>query len=170
MSTVNSFDKNQHFGELNSPLFTGNPVPMTPTARKTAARTNLGITVSMAALNQAASITAEARTATADGTGTGAISVGSTVVIVTSAAATNQIGLPGIAANALPIGYRLEGRVGANGFEMITLAASNETINGVDADGTNQLDVAANSAFYATVESATGWIVSQTTLVAPDND
>src|SRR6478609_2581419 len=49
MSTVNSFDKNQHFAELNSPLFTGNPVPTTPAARKVAALANLGATAAIAA-------------------------------------------------------------------------------------------------------------------------
>jgi hypothetical protein len=44
MSTVNSFDKNQHLAELNQPLFGVNPAPMSPSARKAAARANLGVT------------------------------------------------------------------------------------------------------------------------------
>lgn len=53
MSTVNSFDKNLHFAELNSPLFNGNPVPMTPAARKAAAVTNLGFTATAANISAA---------------------------------------------------------------------------------------------------------------------
>lgn len=160
MSTVNSFDKNLHFSELNSPLFTGNPVPTTPKARKIAARGNLGLPTN-----------AQAVTTTADGLTTGLISAGTSFVIITSGAATNAATLPGIAANNLPIGYTVYGRIGANGFEMVTPATSNETINGVDADGTNQLDVPANVMWIAVVESATGWTVGfSATLVTPDND
>lgn len=43
MSTVGSFDKTAHLGELNSPLFGVNPVPVTPAARKAATRANLGV-------------------------------------------------------------------------------------------------------------------------------
>ena len=43
MSTANSFDKNQHLAELNSPLFGVNPTPMSPAVRKAAARINLGV-------------------------------------------------------------------------------------------------------------------------------
>lgn len=170
MALIGALDKTKHFSEFNDPLPNTAGGYTAPATRKAAARTNLGITANIAVLNQAVSQTVEARTSTADGTGTGAISVGTGLVIVTSAAATNQIALPGIAANALPIGYVVQGRVGANGFEMITLAASNETINGVDADGTNQLDVAANTVFIATVESATGWQVMVGATALPDND
>lgn len=113
------------------------------------------------------------RTATADGTGTGAIAVGSTFVTVTSAAATNQIALPDI--DGTTVGQTIDLFVGANGYELITPASSNDTINTVDADGTNQLDVAANTLLRCVQVSATGWVAYQVaattiTVVAPDND
>lgn len=119
---------------------------------------------------------AEARTATADGTGTGAITAPTTlvtVVTVTSASATNQIALPAI--TAATIGQVILLNVGANGYELITPASSNNTINAVDSDGTNQLDVAANTTVRATQVSSTGWIcetiaATSIAITAPDND
>lgn len=118
----------------------------------------------------------EARTATADGTGTGAITAPTTyitVVTVTSAAATNQIALPAITSTS--IGQIIYLNVGANGYELITPASSNNTINLVDADGTNQLDVAANTTVRCTQVSSTSWLaetIAATTIAitAPDND
>lgn len=46
MSTVNSFDKNAHFSELNSPLMNASGGFTTPTARKAAARSNLNVAAS----------------------------------------------------------------------------------------------------------------------------
>ena len=46
MSTVNSFDKNAHLNELNSPLFTGSGV-VTPTTRKSLARTNMNVAATL---------------------------------------------------------------------------------------------------------------------------
>lgn len=119
---------------------------------------------------------AEARTATADGTGTGAITAPTafrTFIAVTSAAATNQIALPDI--DSTTIGQELWLTVGANGYELITPASSNDTINQVDSDGTNQLDVAADTTLVCVQVSATGWVAIQVaattiTVVAPDND
>jgi hypothetical protein len=118
----------------------------------------------------------EARTATADGTGTGAITAPTsfmTFVAVTSAAATNQIALPAI--TSASIGQVIYLTVGANGYELITPASSNNTINTVDGDGTNQLDVAATTTVRCTQVSATAWIaetIAATTIAitAPDND
>lgn len=112
-------------------------------------------------------------TATDDGTTTGAITSGSTFVTVTSAGATKQIALPAI--TSASIGQSIDLQVGANGYELITPAASNNTINTVDSDGTNQLDVAANTLLRCVQISATGWACNQiaattTTVVAPDND
>ena len=120
--------------------------------------------------------TSEARTSTADGTGTGAITAPTShikVVTVTSAAATNQIALPAI--DATSVGNVIYLNVGANGYELITPASSNNTINLVDADGTNQLDVAANTTVRATCVSTTSWLcetiaATTITVVAPDND
>lgn len=118
----------------------------------------------------------EARTATADGLTTGAITTPTsfrTFVTVTSANATDAITLPTISAGT--IGQEIFLTVGANGYELLTPASSNNTINQVDSDGTNQLDVAANTTVRCTQISATGWLaetIAATTIAitAPDND
>jgi len=115
-------------------------------------------------------------TSTADGTGSGAITTPTAfrkMVTVTSASATNQVSLPGITASL--VGQEIFLTVGANGYELITPASSNATINHVDSDGTNQLDVAANTTLRCTCISSTAWLAEQIaatgiTVVAPDND
>lgn len=112
-------------------------------------------------------------TATNDGTGTGAISSGTTFATITSSAATKQVALPAI--TSAGIGQSIDLYVGSNGYELITPAASNNTINTVDSDGTNQLDVAANTLLRCVQVSSTGWMCYQVaattiTVVAPDND
>jgi hypothetical protein len=94
-------------------------------------------------------------------------------VQLTSGGATEYAVLP--KATADMIGRVIYITVGANGFELVTPASSNDTINQVDGDGTNQLDVAANSTARCTQISATGWLVeliaaTTITVVAPDND
>lgn len=131
----------------------------------------VGVTATVAEINSAADMAYAAVTATADGLTTGLIANGVKRTTVTSAAATNAVTLPGIATNTLPIGYTIVGRVTANGCEVLTPATSNETINGTDSDGTNQLDLAANTGFFATVISTTGWdVLPFATTVTPDND
>jgi hypothetical protein len=115
-------------------------------------------------------------TATADGTGNGAISSPMAMrkfVTITSANATDQVSLPSI--NGSMLGQEIFLSVGANGYELITPASSNQTINRVDADGTNQMDVAADTVVRVTCISASGWIaetIAATTIAitAPDND
>lgn len=115
-------------------------------------------------------------TATADGLTTGLITSPTsliTMVAVTSAGATNAVTLP--AASSALIGSVIYLTVGANGYELLTPATGNNTINQVDSDGTNQLDVAANTTVRATCISATGWLaetIAATTIAitAPDND
>lgn len=114
-----------------------------------------------------------ALTATADGLTTGLIPAGTTFVSATSAGATNALTLPAIAAGS--IGQTIDIQVATNGYELLTPASSNNTINGVDSDGTNQLDVAADTLLRCVQVSATGWIAYQVaattiTVVAPDND
>lgn len=116
---------------------------------------------------------AVALTATADGLTTGLIPVGTRFVAATSASATNALTLPAITADT--IGQQIIINVGANGYELLTPASSNNTINNVDSDGTNQLDVAATTNLICIQISATGWIAIQVaattiTVVAPDND
>lgn len=120
--------------------------------------------------------TAQSVTATADGLTTGLITAPASLikfVAVTSASATNAVTLP--AASAALIGSVVYLTVGANGYELLTPASGNNTINQVDSDGTNQLDVAANTTVRCTCVSATGWIaetIAATTIAitAPDND
>lgn len=95
------------------------------------------------------------------------------VVRVTSAGATGYVVLP----KAMPelIGREILITVAGNGYELVTPNASGDTINQVDADGTNQLDVAANTTVRCTQVSATGWLAetiaaATITVVAPDND
>lgn len=115
-------------------------------------------------------------TSTADGLTTGALTALTglkKIVGVTSASATNAITLPGI--NVGTVGQEIFLSVGANGYELLTPAGSNNTINQVDSDGTNQLDVAANTTVRCTQISSNGWLVEQIaataiTVVAPDND
>jgi len=112
-------------------------------------------------------------TATADGLTTGLILPGETFVTVTSDSATKFITLPACAAAG--IGQTIDLYVGATGYELVTPASSNDTINTVDSDQTNQLDVAANSLVHLTQVSATGWFAylhaaTTITVVAPDND
>jgi len=115
-------------------------------------------------------------TATADGLTTGSILALTGLkkfVAVTSGAATDAITLPGI--NAGTVGQEIFLTVGANGYELLTVASSNVTINQVDSDGTNQLDVAANTTVHCTQISTTAWLaetIAATTIAitAPDND
>lgn len=115
----------------------------------------------------------QSRTATADGLTTGIIADNVDFVIATSAGATNALTLP--AASAATIGRHIDIHVAANGYELLTPATGNNTINTVDSDGTNQLDVAANTLLRLVQVTATGWVAYQVaattiTVVAPDND
>jgi hypothetical protein len=121
-------------------------------------------------------VDAQSVTSAADGQYTAAITAPAgfrKFVTVTSSAATNWVTLPGI--NAGGVGQEIWLTVGANGYELVTPSGSNNTINQVDADGTNQLDVAANTTVRCTQVTATGWIaetIAATTIAitAPDND
>ena len=117
----------------------------------------------------------EALTATADGTGTGAMSGNTSHAVVTSASATNQISLPASSAGLVGKSFTLW--VGANGFELITPAASNATINTVDSDGTNQADIPANTLSRLTLVNTDTWLLESltalgavATAIVPDND
>lgn len=112
-------------------------------------------------------------TANANGLTTAIIPADASFVTITSSGATQAVSLP--AASADTIGKELILYVGANGYELLTEASSNDTINGADADGTNQLDVAANTVLRLVQVSATAWFALQQTAtavsaVAPDND
>lgn len=114
------------------------------------------ITVAQAAVftlgMQAASV---ARTATSDGLTTGLIATGTSFVAVTAASANDIITLP----TSAPVGTIIRGWVGANGHEIRTTASSNETINNVDADGTNEAAIPATTLWEVTKVSSTAWIL-----------
>ena len=95
------------------------------------------------------------------------------VVVVTSSAATKYVVLP--KAKAGLIGRIIYLIVTTNVYELVTPSASGDTINQVDGDGTNHLDVAADTTLRCTQVSATAWLAEQIaataiTVVAPDND
>lgn len=128
-----------------------------------------GLTATVTELNAVADFPAtQAVTATSDGLTTGLISATSKMVIITSSNADFIATLPGIAANSLGIGYTIRGRIAATGCEIRTLASSNETINGVDGDGSQEAALSANNAFTAVVESATGWWLQAGSATVPD--
>jgi len=118
----------------------------------------------------------EAITAGSNGTYTGQISQDysfNKVVTVTSAGATAYVVLP--KATAPLIGRVIYITVGSNGYELVTPESSGDTINQVDGDGTNQLDVAADTTVRCTQVSATGWLAetiaaTSIAVTAPDND
>lgn len=95
------------------------------------------------------------------------------VVTVASGGATEYVVLP--KAKAGLIGRVIYLVVTSNGYELVTPSASGDTINQVDGDGTNQLDVAADTTVRLTQITATSWLaetISTTSLAvtAPDND
>lgn len=115
----------------------------------------------------------KAVTANDDGLTDAIIPVGTTFATITSAGATKAVSLPAI--DGTTIGQTIDLYVGANGYELLTEASSNDTINTVDSDGSNQLDVAAATLLRVIQVSATGWYAYQVaattiTVVAPDND
>lgn len=136
---------------------------------------NGAITIAAGAVTPAKTAVSEALTATADGLTTGLMTGNTTHAVVTSASATNAITLP--ASSASLVGKQFTIWVGANGFELLTPATSNATINGTDADGTNQADIPANSLSRLTLVNTNTWLlenIGSTGTVAaaiiPDND
>lgn len=107
----------------------------------------------------------EAITATSDGTGTGTISDGGLlkVVSVTSAGANNIVVLPTPTPGTIVVGF-----VGANGFELRTDTPASVAISG--GSGSNaESAIPANTLFFAVCTSATtwlGWDLTGTTLAA----
>lgn len=111
-------------------------------------------------------------TANADGLTDAIIPANLDFVTITSSGATQQASLP--VATSATIGKKLDLYVGSNGLELLA-GAGNQLINTVDADGTNQLDVPANTIMHCLQITASAWYVwleTATTLskVAPDND
>ena len=94
-------------------------------------------------------------TATAAGDGTGATPAGASFCTVTSANADSVITLP-----ATVVGNIIYYYCAATGFELETPAASDDTINTVDCDGTNQLACAALSLYKCICVADGVWIVT----------
>lgn len=95
------------------------------------------------------------------------------VTVTVTTDATDYLVLP--KASADKIGRVIYIANGATGYELVTPSASNDTINAVDSDGTNQLDCAASTVQMCIQTTATGWRVvsiaaTTITVVAPDND
>jgi len=95
------------------------------------------------------------------------------VTVTVTTDATDYLVLP--KATAELIGRVIYIANGATGYELVTPDASGDTINAVDADGTNQLDCAASTVQMCIQTTATGWRVvsiaaTTVTVVAPDND
>lgn len=107
--------------------------------------------LSAGAATPAKTINVEARTATADGTGTGIISADKTHVTVTSASADNIIVLP-----APVVGQTITIHVGANGFELRSSAPATIAING-GAEADAESAIPAESTLVMTCVSATAW-------------
>jgi len=104
-------------------------------------------------------------TATTDGLTTGLIPSGARFVTVTSSAATKVVVLPaGVVGNVVTI------TVPATGCELQTLAATNETINGVDCDGANELALVAASVYQLTCVKALTWIATGTASDGANED
>ncbi len=97
-----------------------------------------------------------ARTATADGTGTGTIAdAARSIIAVTSAGANNIMVLPA------PVpGTEVELYVGANGYELRSSAPATVGINGGTGAGAESA-IPANSYVHAVCVSATAWLAFQ---------
>lgn len=102
---------------------------------------------------QGSQVTPTARTATADGTGTGAIAAGTSSVAVTSDSASKYINLPPpVAGNSIML------NVGSNGFRLQTTTPASISINGISG-ASNYLQVPANSQAFAFCLSSTAFMV-----------
>lgn len=98
-------------------------------------------------------------TATAAGLTTGLLSGTDQFVTVTSASAGDCICLPSDA--LCPIGTVIRGWVGANGFELRSLAAdTTQTINGVTAGTTNEAAIPATTLFRVEKVASLTWILT----------
>ena len=98
--------------------------------------------------------TPSAVTATADGLTTGVIAAGTGAVSVTSDNANKIITLP-----TAVVGNKIMIYLGGTGCELRTVAASNETINTVDSDGTNELALVAAGVFECVCQGAGKWVI-----------
>lgn len=119
-----------------------------------------GVTIDGALIKNGSFIGKQATaTATAAGLTTGLLSGADQFVTVTSASANNCICLPSDA--LCPIGTVIRGWVGANGFELRSLAAdTTQTINGVTAGVTNEAAIPATTKFKVEKVASLTWLLT----------
>lgn len=129
------------------------------TITNTSAMTVSGTTTLTGAVTATAGIQASSVTvtATADGLTTGLIPSGTSFVTVSTDSADKVIVLP-----ASVIGNIVWISVPATGIELQTLATTNETINTVDCDGTNELALVAGSIYRLVCTKAITWVATGT--------
>lgn len=125
--------------------------------------TDAGVTVDGALIKDGSFIGKQATaTATSGGLTTGLLSGADQFVTVTSANANNIICLPSDI--TCPIGTVIRGSVGANGFELRSLAAdTTQTINGVTGGVTNEAAIPANTLFRVEKIASLTWLLTATT-------
>lgn len=105
----------------------------------------------------ARAVTATTAAATFDtGPGGGWIPGDVDFVSVTSASSSNFV----VLSDKAPVGKRIFGAVGANGFKLQTLAGSGHKINNVDTSSTAVAAIPANDTFLVVKTSATTWILT----------
>ena len=121
---------------------------------------DVGVTIDSALIKDGSFIGKQATaTATAAGLTTGLLSGTDQFVTVTSASADNCICLPSDA--LCPIGTVIRGWVGANGFQLRSLAAdTTQTINGVTAGITNEAAIPATTLFKVEKVASLTWILT----------
>lgn len=132
-------------------LFTGNIAEQVAT---------VGVTID-GALIKDGSFTGKQATATATVAGltTGLLSGADQFVTVTSASADNVVCLPSDA--TCPVGTVIRGWVGANGFELRSLAAdTTQTINNVTAGVTNEAAIPATTKFKVEKVASLTWLLT----------
>lgn len=135
----------------------------------------VGVTVDGALIKDGSFVGKQATaTATAAGLTTGALTGADQFVTVTSASANDVICLP-LDANC-PIGTKIRGWVGANGFELRSNATDlTATINNVTAGTTNEAAIPATTLFEVQKVASLTWILTATdevgaviTAIIPD--
>lgn len=105
----------------------------------------------------ALALTAQTAAATTDtGPGGGFIPADVDFVAITSSASTKFM----VLSSSIPLGKRIWGNVGANGFKLQTVASSTLTINNVDTSGAAVAVIPANTTFLVVRTLTTGFILT----------
>ena len=122
-----------------------------------------GVTVDSALIKDGSFIGKQATaTVTVDGLTTGLLTGADQFVTVTSANAVHILSLPSNA--TVPVGTVIRGWVGANGFELRSLAADTTvTVNDIVMGVTNEAAVPADTFFVVKKVTATGWLLTAET-------